>query len=672
MKFAFRFSFFLYFLFISCPIFAVNPPDLNSAWLQAMNVDKVKYTGSGVSVAIIDDSIYEDHPWYKNNILKDSTGQTLCRTQTYAGTFEYQNDGTRNRITSANFNDNRGAAPTSKLQFHGTQTTGCVYQTATDVGLIGIKSDIHTFAIPQNIRYAVENGVDVISNSYSTSPHGFVGIYSASANQESKLQECYLSESGTNYYFSEDFAKNINAIRVFNDAINAGTVLLYSAGNYRENRGTLFDTNSQDANKLPYQAAPQTITVTALNTTDADPSNWKYSSFSNYGACIFVTAPGDYITSSDYAYGGVGEGTEEYCSGTSYSCPLAAGCVALATEAAKSVGNTMTSRLAKHLMVMSSTKVNAGDENTGWAGHDARTAWITNAAGNSFSNSYGFGLVNAEKMADYATQYTVTEQSVLTVNIDNPAEYSSQETILYLSDKTQDTYSTNSFATAFPAQNSQLVGVQGNDISPSNISSSGILNATVRINSIDAPESGDIVSVGSGDLIYSKTFAIDEAAFHDINFQALEEVALTIALGGVLGKLQMVLTHTNPNGEATSSILAFAQEDTPMENYNIEWTFTSNAFWGESAAGTWNLDIYDMYKDVESTFTVGENVYMTFYMGEAVPLPEPSAWILMLCFSGWFFFILWKKRTVRNSSTKFPFCTALKAGIFREAKMQRK
>lgn len=67
----------------------------------------------------------------------------------------------------------------------------------------------------------------------------------------------------------------------------------------------------------------------------------------------------------------------------------------------------------------------------------------------------------------------------------------------------------------------------------------------------------------------------------------------------------------------STSHLAAAQEDTTAL-VNKSWTFLTNAFWGENAAGTWTLNVADVDANGEIGTWAGYNV--TFLMGEMVML----------------------------------------------------
>ncbi|MDO4628337.1 MAG: S8 family serine peptidase [Planctomycetia bacterium] len=650
----------------------IPQPARDSVWLQAMNVDKVtNFSGKGVTVTVIDDSVYSAHPWYSANILKDENDVTLSRTQNATGNVFFVDDGTGNSwITGFEISDTVGSEPDNANQGHGTNVTGSIYQVATDAGLIGVKSNLSFYSIPYSIRYATDQKSNIISNSYGASV-GYSGLIPSSI--ELKLTDGTKITAG----LTTKAAEKIDAISAFNYANASGAVILFAAGNERVlgngyYYGMIVDDykipylNSQDSNKMAYQAAPQTITVAALNQDGTDIA-W----FSNYGACVLVSAPGESITTSKYNYE---TSTVETASvdGTSFSCPLAAGCVALATEAAESVGNTMNSRLAKHLMVESSTKVQFTDGNIGWNGTDARETWVTNGAGKTFSHSYGFGCVNAEGMVDLATKYTVSEQSVVTFYYDENSSLVAEnaEMVVYLSGlvpATSNSTGNSSFITTnlpgettlttmpiyipdydAPAYDMPAYDVPEYDtgnlainttsgmattLGVTGATDSGIGNATVIVG-------GETVGVLSGTEIYSESFTIAETAFTDMSFQSMEEVAVTMMMSGQLGALEVVLSHTDSENNTTSSVLAFAQETSnnlALTQDAIFWTFSSNAFWGEDVEGTWDVSVYNMYDDLltSDTFNISDT-YLTFYMGNLIPLgtgsdvPEPATWILLL------------------------------------------
>jgi len=191
-----------------------------------------------------------------------------------------------------------------------------------------------------------------------------------------------------------------------NTSTASGTIHVFSAGN---SRGTA----QQDANKQQLQASPDAITVAAL------AEDGVFAPYSNFGANVFVTAPSSGYFNPET---GQSEGTEPmtttdrtgangynpandnfpdqaYTSqfgGTSGSAPVVSGAIVLAK--AKKLG--LNTRATKHLLVKSSDIVNPRDRSVTSDG-----GWKTNGAGNKFNQNYGFGLINADRFAELASQY---------------------------------------------------------------------------------------------------------------------------------------------------------------------------------------------------------------------------------------------------------------------------
>ena len=680
------FLFLLPFLSVQLNAETASLPDASETrWLKLMNVDQVTdYSGLGVNAAVIDDAIHA-HAWFK-----DSIETSLTQT---ASSFKIQKrkDGDYDAVELVISTVN-GAEPTAASESHGTKTTGSLVQAANDVTLTAIKTDLSLLTVPTNIRTAIEKGAQVISNSYgsSTGYAGLCGFSSTLANDFDSDFFYLTAEDGKTVWLSENAISQINFYEAFQEAENANAVILYSAGNQRAENigktdGQITQFNSQDSNKMAFQAAPQTITVAALNSEGT-----KYASFSNYGACVFTTAPGTSITTSSYDFDAKTD-TTATVSGTSFSCPLAAGAVALAAEAAEEAGLTMNSRLAKHLIATTAVKVDSEAENIGWAvsdgttltSHDARSAWVTNMAGNSFSNSYGFGIIDAAGMCELLQQeISLTDQSILTIDFTDPSDisYSTDDIGAYISGITfgnsstaascdvtaQTTVSLTTFSTvetqvstfsgisapASPLSSAvTAVSMLGQDLA---VGTAAAASETVSVGNAYVVIDGQQVRVDSGTQLLSRSFTIEEALMDGVTFQSLEEVSLTVGMSGTLGALELVLTHTADDGRSTSSILAFAQESSEgleLTEDGVVWTFTSNAFWGEDAEGEWTLDIYDMYgleddPAVETEFYF-DSLYATFRMGdltigssniqpgeisgmEGSSVPEPSAWFLLL------------------------------------------
>ncbi|MCX6344042.1 MAG: S8 family serine peptidase [Armatimonadetes bacterium] len=312
----------------------------------------------------------------------------------------------------------------------------------------------------------------------------------------------------------------------------AGTIHVFAAGNERGSIG-------QDSNKKDLQNSPDAITVAGMG------SNGIFSSFSCFGANVFVTAPssssGQFgITTTDLTTAAFGYNDSvdsfpntDYTSafGTSSCAPLVAGVMALV----KQVQPNLNVRFAKHLLVRTSDVVDPTDTTTESGG-----GWKTNGAGYKFNQNYGFGLVNADALTQAAVLYTGV--TALT------------------------TVSTGTINVAAPIPDNDPAGV-------------------------------------------SRTFNIASTT-------PLEEVLVTLNITHTWrGDLEAVLT--SPSGTTSRLMRSYANDS----GANINWTFSTNAFWGENPAGTWTLKVLDT-----SDYDTGTwNSYSaTLRMGSLNPAPTVS------------------------------------------------
>ena len=172
-----------------------------------------------------------------------------------------------------------------------------------------------------------------------------------------------------------------------------GTVFVWAAGNGGNSDYTTFD---------GYASNRRTIAVAASG------GNGARSSYSERGSTILVNAPSSYsitvttgtittgITTTDRTgSAGYEDPAGDYTysfGGTSSACPLVAGCVALALQA----NPALTWRDVQHLLVQTATKNLPSD-----------ASWSTNAAGFTYSHTFGFGRVNAAAAVSAAPTWTL-------------------------------------------------------------------------------------------------------------------------------------------------------------------------------------------------------------------------------------------------------------------------
>lgn len=196
---------------------------------------------------------------------------------------------------------------------------------------------------------------------------------------------------------------------------------------------------SHNAN-FPFEnESPFLIVVGAVN-ADGDRA-----SYSNTGSNIWVSAPGGefgfmdpamittdlptcfkgYSKAAPFVYNDFeyGHSLNEKCNytstmnGTSSSAPVVSGVIALILDA----NPNLSHRDVKHILAMTSVQVDTGFSNGGagnthpsvtdsqyscpnttLSGHTYEQGWVTNAASRKFSNSYGFGMVDAQAAVSMA------------------------------------------------------------------------------------------------------------------------------------------------------------------------------------------------------------------------------------------------------------------------------
>ena len=339
------------------------------------------YTGAGVVIGIVDDSLQTAHP-------------DLAPNYDAADSFDFgQNDSDPNPVYS---NDQHGISVAGVAAARGGNGIG-VTGAAPFAQVAGLREDFG--GLGTTAQFA--NGT----------------LYHSSGGNTT------IKVKNHSYGISAPFITSQAERDALASSAAAGTVHCFAAGNDRGSSG-------QDSNKKHLQSSPDAIAVAALG------SDGKFASYSCFGANVFVTAPSNSaglfsITTTDragegFGYNGAGDSFPDgdyttLFGGTSSASPLITGVMATVKQA----NPALNVRLAKHLLARTSDVVDPGDLTTTSDG-----GWRTNAAGFKFNQNYGFGLVNAQKLCAAAEGYSgmgplTTESFGTTVNAiipdNNPA-----------------------------------------------------------------------------------------------------------------------------------------------------------------------------------------------------------------------------------------------------------
>lgn len=353
---------------------------LNDAW-------KLGYTGKGVVIGIVDDGVEGTHEDIKGNYNKDWS-RNFSSDQTIADASQ---------------------GPIDQDDNHGQSVAGVAAARGGN-GIGGTGAAPYATLVGLNPYPGKENTNDDIRKLYVQAYYWQSGVDSSTGKITSspKIHIMNHSYGQTTPWNLVDDLHGSNITAALNRTASNGIIHVWSAGNERgkANEDTAKDSVLNNRNVIP---------VAALG------SDGKYSSYSNYGYNVFVTAPsssntGFGITTTDRT--GKNSGYNLYSAenpkgdqsdtfpnynytstfgGTSSSAPLVSGILALGKEA----NALMDVRMAKHVLVQTSTKVDTNDNE-----------WIENGAGKWFNPNYGFGLINAGKFVERVkTVMGVTDQT---------------------------------------------------------------------------------------------------------------------------------------------------------------------------------------------------------------------------------------------------------------------
>ena len=316
--------------------------DMETVWAE--------YDGSGVHVAVVDDGVQAGHPDLADNYLGLH----------YAGGYG-TDDG----------------APIYADDDHGTAVAGLIASVDNGIGTIGVAhgADLSSINLLSNagsfnraldmLRFTAN--YDVVNASW-----GYAGDFSTSV-----ADGTYRPEDGGD----AEGATIATAVETGRGGL--GTIFVKAAGN---DGGTIYgNAGGEWLNSLHH-----TITVGA---TDRDGVAYDYSS---HGANILISAPAgsqttDRTGSAGYA---AGDYTNTF-GGTSAATPVVAGVTALMLDAAPDLGW----RDVQNILAASAAQT--GSALGGPAGATEAGAWFSNGATNwngggmTYSQSYGYGLVDA-------------------------------------------------------------------------------------------------------------------------------------------------------------------------------------------------------------------------------------------------------------------------------------
>ncbi|MDA5193991.1 putative Ig domain-containing protein [Govanella unica] len=309
------------------------PTDPNFGWhLNAINIKAAwaDYTGKGVVVGVVDDGVNYLHSDLASN---------------YNSAIDWDSR-----------DNDADAYPSAASDYHGTKVAGVIAAAANGIGGVGVayNAEIAGFRIGFGSAGNILSTADALLRAAAVSD-----VVNSSWAYTTAFQDNFKL-----YGFAQAGAALQTGAATGRDGL--GTIFVFSGGNDRA--------TGQNVNYHNFANSPYAIAVAATTT------NGVYASYSNPGAALLISAPGDNIQTT-LGTGGYGTG-----SGTSFAAPVLSGVVALMLEANASLGY----RDVKEILAYSARLTDAG--NSGWS-YNGADNW--NGGGLHFNHNYGFGLVDA-------------------------------------------------------------------------------------------------------------------------------------------------------------------------------------------------------------------------------------------------------------------------------------
>eukprot|EP01097_Dermamoeba_algensis_P004315 TRINITY_DN2849_c0_g1_i2.p1 TRINITY_DN2849_c0_g1~~TRINITY_DN2849_c0_g1_i2.p1 ORF type:complete len:874 (+),score=198.86 TRINITY_DN2849_c0_g1_i2:286-2907(+) len=295
------------------------------------------YSGKGVTIAIMDDGVETSHPEVNGKVDLNLSYDFVT--------------------------DTNDASPKSTSDNHGTSVAGLAVGADNNVCGVGVAYGANM----ASIRVVGAGGITYSNLAAAFTHHSDkIAIYSNSWGNTSPFVDMDIDSLNSITKALRDTATNGRG--------GKGSAITFAAGNNRQ--------QNANTNDDMLTCSPFTISVAASNDHQGS------ASYSTPGASVFVTAPsgdnymGQLITADRSGFAGYGNTECAGFAGTSGSCPLVSGVIALLFEA----NPNLLYRDVMHIFSQTSDVIDFRNPE-----------WQVNGAGRWVSHTYGFGRVNADR-----------------------------------------------------------------------------------------------------------------------------------------------------------------------------------------------------------------------------------------------------------------------------------
>ncbi len=511
----------------------------SSTFLSPENYAK-GYKGNGVEIAIVDTGLEIRHEDLAANVVEDGSYNFLDGTNDPTSTVTDGDHGTSVAGLAAGRGGNAigiwGVAPHASLRgFNYLKNQTLQNQLAA----LGYQPTVAGISGLNN------ETVSIFNKSYGSNPYLIYDLDVPSGAVIAQVMDVmqWGAENLRN-------GKGALYVKAAGNEYGGGSVFTSSWCKQAIDHGiTCYNLNQETENNSPYQ-----IMVGAFN------ADGKRSSYSNTGSSLWLAAPGgEYGVNSpglltadqsgcDKGYsplnalvgfdrGDSGSGNES-CSyfsrfnGSSSATPIVSGAIALLLEA----NPDLTWRDVKHILATTARQLDTGlaAKTLSLSGSNItiQQGWVENAAGYHFSNAYGFGAVHVQNAVQMALDWKAS-------------------------------------GTHLP----DLV-VEGKDVLPEQTFSSDNVIASGRASGL------------------TKTQTVASSLTLETVMVTLDISATTSTANPNIDPSDYLIELISPAG--TRSILLTPFNAYQSGNNMVGLVLATHAFYGESATGTWTLEITDV------------------------------------------------------------------------------